>query len=103
VALLADLTPLRESPAFRRLWAGTTLSTVGSALTTFAVTLQVYEITRSPAAVGLIGLVVMVPLLTVGLFGGTLTDVVIGAALPAFRRYRALPAAPARVRDRSSG
>jgi MFS family permease len=75
VTLLADLTPLRESPAFRRLWAGTTLSMVGSALTTFAVTLQVYEITRSPAAVGLIGLVVMVPLLTVGLFGGALIDV----------------------------
>ena len=74
VTLLADLTPLREFPAFRRLWAGTTLSMVGSALTTFAVTLQVYQITRSPAAVGLIGLVVMVPLLSVGLFGGTLTD-----------------------------
>ena len=76
MTLLADLTPLRESPAFRRLWAGTTLSTVGSALTTFAVTLQVYEITRSPAAVGLIGLVVMVPLLSVGLFGGALIDAV---------------------------
>ena len=50
--LLADLTPLRESPAFRRLWAGSTLSSVGGALTTFAVALQVYRITRSPFAVG---------------------------------------------------
>ncbi len=74
--LLADLTPLRTSPAFRRLWIGTTASAVGGALTTFAVTLQVYDITRSPAAVGLIGLAIMVPLLTVGLLGGTLIDAV---------------------------
>ena len=53
--LLADIRPLRESPAFRRLWAGTTLSAVGGALTMFAVPLQVYDITRSPFAVGAIG------------------------------------------------
>jgi MFS family permease len=76
VKLLADLTPLRTSPAFRRLWAGTTLSSVGGAMTMFAVTLQVYDITRSPAAVGLLGLVVLVPLLVVGLPGGTLIDAV---------------------------
>jgi MFS family permease len=76
VKLLADLSPLRSSPAFRRLWIGSTASAVGSALTTFAVTLQVYDITRSPAAVGLIGLAIMVPLLTVGLLGGTLIDAV---------------------------
>jgi MFS family permease len=76
VKLLADLTPLRSSPPFRRLWIGSTLSAVGGALTTFAVTLQVYDITRSPAAVGLIGLAIMVPLLTVGLLGGPLIDAV---------------------------
>ncbi len=74
--LLADLSPLRSSPAFRRLWAGTTASSVGGALTSFAVTLQVYDITRSPAAVGLIGLAILVPLLAVGLLGGTLIDTV---------------------------
>ena len=72
--LLADLTPLRESPAFRRLWAGSTLSSVGSSLTTFAVALQVYRITGSPFAVGAIGIAQMVPLLTVGLLGGTVAD-----------------------------
>jgi len=76
VKLLADLSPLRSSAAFRRLWAGTSLSAVGGALTTFAVTLQVYDITRSPVAVGLIGLAIMVPLLTVGLLGGPLIDAV---------------------------
>jgi hypothetical protein len=52
VQLLADLTPLRESPAFRRLWAGSTLSAVGGAMTSFALTLQVWDLTRSTAAVG---------------------------------------------------
>jgi MFS family permease len=76
VKLLADLTPLRESLAFRRLWAGTTLSSVGGAMTMFAVTLQVYDLTRSSAAVGLLGLVALVPLLAVGLPGGALIDAV---------------------------
>jgi MFS family permease len=74
--LLADITPLRESAAFRRLWAGTTLSSVGSALTAFAVVLQVYDLTRSPFAVGVIGIAQMVPTLAVGLLGGPVTDAV---------------------------
>jgi MFS family permease len=74
VKLLADLTPLRSSPAFRRLWIGSTASAVGGALTSFAVTLQVYDITRSPAAVGLVGLAILVPLLAVGMLGGTIID-----------------------------
>ena len=74
--LLIDIGPLRESPAFRRLWAGSTLSSVGSALTGFAVPLQVYDITRSPVAVGAIGVAQMVPALTVGLLGGQLADAI---------------------------
>ena len=72
--LLADITPLRESGAFRRLWTGTTVSSVGSALTGFAVMLQVYDLTRSPFAVGAIGVAQMVPTLIVGLLGGPVTD-----------------------------
>ena len=74
--LLADITPLRESAAFRRLWAGTTLSSVGSALTSFAVILQVYDLTRSPFAVGVIGVAQMAPTLAVGLLGGTVADAI---------------------------
>ena len=74
--LFADLSPLRESPAFRRLWAGTMVSSVGGALTRFAVTLQVYEITRSPFAVGVVGLVQLVPILVIGLAGGSLADAI---------------------------
>lgn len=72
--LLADIGPLRESAAFRRLWAGSTLSSVGGSLTAFAVMLQIYDITRSPFAVGALGVAAMVPTLAVGLFGGSLTD-----------------------------
>jgi MFS family permease len=72
--LLADITPLRESAAFRRLWAGTTLSSAGGALTSFAVVLQVYDLTRSPFAVGAVGVAQMVPTLTVGLLGGSVAD-----------------------------
>jgi MFS family permease len=76
VNLLADLTPLRESPPFRRLWAGSTLSAVGGAFTSFAVSLQVWDLTRSTAAVGLVALATLLPLLAVGLFGGALIDAV---------------------------
>jgi MFS family permease len=73
---LADIRPLRESPAFRRLWAGSTLSAVGGALTMFAVPLQVYDITRSPLAVGAVGVAQMVPTVTTGLLGGAIADAV---------------------------
>lgn len=73
--LLADISPLRESAAFRRLWAGSALSSVGSTLTSFAVMLQVYDLTRSPFAVGAIGVAQLVPTLAVGLLGGPVTDV----------------------------
>lgn len=72
--LLLDIGPLRESPAFRRLWLGTTTSAVGSALTDFCVVLQTYDITHSPFAVGAIGIAEMVPTLAIGLFGGAVAD-----------------------------
>ena len=72
--LLTDVTPLREHPAFRRLWLGTMLSRTGAAMTTFAITLQVYDLTRSPAAVGGLGVAMFIPLLLITLPGGTLAD-----------------------------
>jgi MFS family permease len=74
VRLLADVTPLRESAAFRRLWVGTTLSSVGGALTSFAVILQVYDLTRSTLAVGAVAVAQVVPTLAMGLLGGPVTD-----------------------------
>lgn len=72
--VLADIGPLRESATFRRLWIGSTMSAVGSALTTFAIPLQVYDLTRSPFDVGLLGVVEMAPTLTIGLLGGSVAD-----------------------------
>ncbi len=74
VRLLTDFSPLRRSPAFRRLWVGSTLSSVGGAFTTFAVPLQIYATTRSSLAVGGLGVAQLVPLLAVGLWGGQLAD-----------------------------
>lgn len=72
--LLLDLTPLRVSRAYRRMWLGSALSGVGSAVTTVAVGLQVYELTGSTASVGLAGLFALVPLVALGLYGGSVVD-----------------------------
>jgi MFS family permease len=74
VPLLLDLTPLRANPAYRRLYTGFTLSNVGSQLAVVAVGLQVYDLTRSTAAVGVVGLCALVPLVVMGLYGGALID-----------------------------
>ncbi len=72
--LIADIRPLREVPVFRRLWLSSSVSTIGGQLTSFAITLQVYQLTHSSVAVGAVSLVGMVPLLLVGLFGGSIAD-----------------------------
>src|ERR1700691_5602282 len=74
VRLLTDITPLRASPAFRRLWIGSTLSQVGTSMTSFAIMLQVYDATHSTAATGAIGVVTLIPMLLIALPGGTLAD-----------------------------
>jgi MFS family permease len=74
VKLLTDITPLREIPAFRRLWLGSMLSSLGSAMTMFAVPLQVYDMTHSTTAVGALGVATFVPMLVIALPGGTLAD-----------------------------
>lgn len=72
--LLADITPLRESPAFRRLWLGSAASAVGSQLTLVAVSLEVYRLTEDSFYVGLLGIFALVPLVVGGLLGGSIAD-----------------------------
>lgn len=72
--LLADLTPLRESPEYRRLWTGQSLSVMGTQMTNVALPVQVYALTRSSFDVGLLGLAVLLPLVLVGLLGGSIVD-----------------------------
>ncbi|EPH42502.1 putative Enterobactin exporter EntS [Streptomyces aurantiacus JA 4570] len=74
--ILADLTPLRTSADYRRLWVGNTISWVGQAMTALAVSLQVYDITHSSFSVGLVGLFSLVPLVVFGLYGGAIADTV---------------------------
>jgi MFS family permease len=72
----ADTTPLKESADYRRWWFGYSLSFTGNQLTQFAIPLQVYSITHSSLYVGLVGLVVVVPLIVMGLLGGAIADAV---------------------------
>ncbi|KRE74380.1 MFS transporter [Arthrobacter sp. Soil762] len=72
--LLADITPLRESPAFRRLWLGSAVSAVGSQLTLVAVSLEIYRLTQDSFYVGLLGVFALVPLVFGGLLGGSIAD-----------------------------
>jgi MFS family permease len=74
VKLLTDVTPLRETPAFRRLWIGSMLSGIGTAMTSYAVPLQAWTITHSTAAVGGLGAATLIPMLVIAMPGGTLAD-----------------------------
>ncbi len=69
-----DLTPLKASPAFARLWIGASISGIGTMMTQVAVGLQVYDLTGSTFAVGLVGGIALVPMIFAGLWGGTLID-----------------------------
>ncbi|HEY9292722.1 MAG TPA: MFS transporter [Microlunatus sp.] len=74
MSLLLDLSPLRVSPPFRRLWWGLGISNLGAQLTQVAVGLQVYAITGSTLSVGVLGICALVPLVALGLYGGALVD-----------------------------
>ncbi|MFJ1751942.1 MFS transporter [Kitasatospora sp. NPDC088134] len=70
----ADLTPLRESPEYRRLWFGQSVSAIGQQMTALAVTVQVFSLTRSAFLTGLVGICSLVPLVVFGLYGGVIAD-----------------------------
>lgn len=73
---LADITPLRTSPHYRRVWFGQTVSSVGQQMTAVAVSVQIYALTGSSFATGLVGLFSLVPLVAFGLYGGAIADTV---------------------------
>jgi MFS family permease len=72
--VLADVTPLRRSPEFRRLWLGQMVSGMGSQLTIVGVAYQTYRMTHSSFVVGLVSLVQLGPLLFGSLWGGSIAD-----------------------------
>jgi MFS family permease len=72
--LAVDVTPLRQSRDFRMLWLGELVSTMGRQITVVSLPFQVYLLTRSPLAVGMIGLVEVVPLVASTIAGGAFAD-----------------------------
>jgi MFS family permease len=69
-----DVTPLRESPEYRRIFFGESISTIGTQMTAVAVPIQMFRLTHSSFAVGMLGFAALVPLIVFGLLGGSIAD-----------------------------
>jgi len=69
-----DLSPLRKYRDFKLLFTAGLFSYFGSMITFVALPFQVKELTGSFWAVGLIGVVEIIPLIVFGLYGGVLAD-----------------------------
>ena len=73
---LTDIRPLQSSADYRRLWAGNTISQLGQQMTAVTIAIQVWALTHSTFAVGLVGLFALGPLIVFGLYGGAVADAV---------------------------
>jgi MFS family permease len=71
-----DVTALRTSSAFRRLFGGYLASSIGTQVTLVAMMLQMYALTDSSFNVGLLGAFYVVPTLIFALWGGAIADAV---------------------------
>jgi MFS family permease len=71
-----DLTPLKISADFRRLFAGQAISEFGTQITFVAVPFQVYDLTDSTAMLGLLALTEVLPLVVLPIVGGAIADAV---------------------------
>ncbi|HSL09690.1 MAG TPA: MFS transporter [Actinomycetota bacterium] len=69
-----DITPLRVSRDFRRLWLGLLVSELGYHFTVVATFVQIFELTGSTAATGLVGLFGLAAIVIGTLAGGTFID-----------------------------
>jgi len=72
--MLIDISPLRRHRDFRLLFTGQLISFLGSMVSYMAVPYQVYQLTRSNAVVGALGIAQLVPVLLFGLLGGAYAD-----------------------------
>jgi len=68
------MAPLRSSRGFRLVFASRTVTALGTQASEVALLVQAKQLTGSPLAVGLLGVVELVPLLLFGLYGGVLAD-----------------------------
>lgn len=71
---LIDIQPLRTSPAYARMWVGSTLSGLGGQLTIVTVMLHVFTLTGSTFAVSMVAVAGLLPMMLAGLYGGMLAD-----------------------------
>lgn len=71
---MLDVTALRTSAPFRRLFGAQLVSSIGTQVTLVALFFQVYEQTESTFKVGLLGLVMVIPTMTLALLGGAIAD-----------------------------
>ena len=74
--LFVDISPLRESRDYRLLFFGQVVSWLGRQVTVVAVPYQVFVLTESSFAVGLVGLANLGPLVAMSLAGGAMADAV---------------------------
>jgi MFS family permease len=74
--VLTDITPLRVSRDYRLLFVGQMVSWLGRQLTIVAIPIQVYDLTGSSFAVGMVGGAALVPLIALSLAGGAIADAV---------------------------
>lgn len=74
--LAIDLTPLKRSREFRLLFTGQAVSFFGSMMTYVVVPWQMYKLTASPLAVGLMYVAEFVPIFLMAFVGGALADYV---------------------------
>ena len=72
--MFIDIAPLKQYRDFRLLFIGQLISQLGSMVSYMAVPYQVYELTKSNALVGTLGIVQFVPVVIFGLLGGTYAD-----------------------------
>jgi MFS family permease len=69
-----DFTPLRDSRDFRLLYLGQLVTFFGSMMSFVALPWQVFQLTKSTLAVGMLGVVEFVAVLFMGFVGGALAD-----------------------------
>lgn len=74
--MFLDLSPLRRHRDFRLLFLGQLVSGFGSFLTYVALPVQIYDLTKSSWAVGMVGTVQLVPLAVTALWGGAVADAI---------------------------
>lgn len=74
-SLLPDVTPLRQSPSFRRFFVGQVISLHGSQMTLVALRYQAYDLSNRTLVVGFLAMAQLVPLLIAAIGFGQLADV----------------------------